>query len=42
MAKGKGGAPATKGSNDSRKNGKAPKKQPKTFDPTKRRLVTKG
>jgi hypothetical protein len=41
MAKGKPQAPA-KGSNDARKNGKAAKKHPKQFDPTKRRLVTKG
>jgi hypothetical protein len=40
MAKGKGGGkkPA-KGSNSDRKNGKANKKHPKTFDPEKRRLV---
>jgi hypothetical protein len=44
MAKGKGGAPAPakKGDNDSRKNGKANKKHPKVFDAVKRRLVTKG
>jgi hypothetical protein len=40
VAKGKGGGgkPA-KGSNSDRKNGKANKKRPKTFDPEKRRLV---
>lgn len=32
----------TKGErNPNRQNGKANKKRPKTFDPTKRRLVTK-
>ena len=42
MAKGKGApAPAKKGDNDNRKNGKAYKKRPKVFDPVKRRLVTK-
>jgi hypothetical protein len=41
MAKGKGGAPAPKKSdNDGRKNGKANKKRPKIFDAIKRRLVT--
>lgn len=43
MAKGKGGAPASKKSdNDERKNGKASKKRPKMFDAIKRRLVTKN
>jgi hypothetical protein len=43
MAKGKGGAPAPKKSdNDERKNGKASKKRPKMFDAIKRRLVTKN
>ena len=42
MAKGKGGggAPAKKGENSDRKNGKANKKRPKIFDAIKRRLVT--
>lgn len=42
MAKGRGGGqkPA-KGSNSDRKCGKAFKKRPKSFDPVKRRLVTK-
>jgi hypothetical protein len=41
MAKGKGGggAPAKKGGNDDRKNGKASKKHPMVFDALKRRLV---
>jgi hypothetical protein len=41
MAKGKGGAPAAKGNNSDRQNGKAAKKHPKVFDPIKRRLVAK-
>lgn len=42
MSKGKGGgAPAAKGNNSDRKNGKANKKRPKMFDAIKRRLVTK-
>lgn len=42
MAKGKGApAPAKKGDNLDRKNGKAPKKRPKIFDAIKRKLVTK-
>lgn len=42
MAKGKGApAPAKKGDNSERKNGKASKKRPKIFDAIKRRLVTK-
>jgi hypothetical protein len=42
MAKGKGGAPAPKKSNEGdRKNGKAFKKRPKIFDAIKRRLVSK-
>jgi len=42
MAQGKGGGqkPA-KGSNSDRKSGKGNKKNPKVFDPVKRRLVTK-
>jgi hypothetical protein len=40
MAKGSGGGrPAAKGRNDDRPNGKASKKHPKVFDPTKRKLV---
>lgn len=42
MAKGKGGAPVPKKSNDGeRKNGKANKKRPKIFDAVLRRLITK-
>lgn len=40
MAQKKSGGPAGKSTNSDRKNGKAPKKHPKTFDPAKRRLVT--
>ena len=40
MAKGKGGAPAPQKSTTDRKNGKASKKHPKTWDAEKRRLVT--
>lgn len=40
MAKGKGGAPAQSKSTTDRKNGKASKKNPKTFDASKRRLVS--
>lgn len=39
MAQKKSGGPAVKGSNNDRKNGKAPKKHPKVFDREKRRLV---
>ncbi len=41
MAKGKGGPPSAKGTNDERNNKKAFKKRPKIFDAIKRRLVTK-
>lgn len=41
MAKGKGGRGGGE-RNDSRTNGKAPKKYPKVFDAQKRRLVTKN
>jgi hypothetical protein len=42
MAKGKGSpAPAKKGNDSERNNGKASKKRPKIFDAIKRRLVTK-
>ncbi len=43
MAKGKGGAPtpAKNTSGEGRNNGKAVKKNPKMFDPVKRRLVNK-
>lgn len=34
-------APAKKGDNDGRNNGKAWKKRPKVFDKVKRKLVTK-
>lgn len=40
MAKGKGGSPVQSKTTTDRKNGKASKKRPKTFDATKRRLVT--
>jgi hypothetical protein len=40
MAKGKGGAPAPASKSNDRQNGKASKKHPKTFDATKRRLVS--
>jgi len=36
----KGGKPATPQPVSDRKNGKAPKKNPKVFDPIKRRLVS--
>jgi hypothetical protein len=43
MAKGKGGSPAVQSkSGPDRKNGKAFKKRPKTFDAVKRKLVTKN
>lgn len=41
MAKSTGGKPAAKSNNDNRPNGKAAKQRPKTFDPTKRRLINK-
>lgn len=42
MGKGKGGGkPAPVQQTSDRKNGKAFKKRPKVFDPTKRRLITK-
>jgi hypothetical protein len=40
MARGKGGAPAPSKTTTDRKNGKAFKKRPKTFDHAKGRLVT--
>jgi hypothetical protein len=43
MAKSKsnGSAPSKKGDNSERQNGKASKKNPKQFDPIKRRLVSR-
>lgn len=39
---GKGGKPEKQNTSGDRKSGKAVKKHPKVFDPTKRRLVTKS
>lgn len=41
MAKGKGGGQQPAKAASTRQNGKPNKQRPKTFDPVKRRLVTK-